>query len=556
MIKTRGTWIASNQKWILGVSLFIMLTGNWSFMEHILETYPIADGNLLFVSSIVILFTCTSALFLNIMTYRRSTPWVLAFFLFASSSAAYFMDRYGTVIDYEMLQNMLQTNVNEAGDLLSISMAVRLLLLGILPGYLVIRFRPAVSGHLAELKSKGLLSLGLIALMLLCIVPFSSQYASFFREHKQLRFYANPTYFSYSLVRLVSIELKGLENSEPLRNLAQDANLIEVTDHTDRKELIIVVVGETARADRFALNGYSKPTNPVLSKEDLISFKNVTSCGTSTAISVPCMFSNMKADEFDVQKALKTENVLDILQRNGVEVLWRDNNSDSKGVAARVPYEDFKTSKTNPACDEECRDVGMLSGLKEYVAQRKGKDILIVLHQMGNHGPAYYKRYPKSFEKFKPVCETNELSKCSKEEIDNAYDNAIAYTDYFLGEVIGFLKAHNSSHETAMLYISDHGESLGEYGMYLHGAPRAFAPKEQTHVASVLWLGPHFDYKLEDVKPYENAPLRHENLFCTLLLAYEMDTSLCPDGRKVMKTSHRNAQQLRLSEQETFRRTD
>ena len=300
-------------------------------------------------------------------------------------------------------------------------------------------------------------------------------------------------------------------------------------------------MGETARADRFSLNGYPRQTNPNLEKEELISLKNVSSCGTSTAVSVPCMFSNLTETHFSIEKSGTLENSLDVLKRNGVEVLWRDNNSDSKGVALRVDYEDFRSSKTNPVCDEECRDVGMLHDLENYINSRPGKDILIVLHQMGNHGPAYYKRYPKEFEYFKPVCKTNELSKCSQEEIDNAYDNAIRYTDYFLSQVIGLLKRYDKSHETAMLYVSDHGESLGEYGMYLHGAPKAFAPKAQTHVASVVWFGPQFDYTLSDLRPYEKDQLTHDALFCTLLLAYELDTSTCMQSRKVIEKSHNDA---------------
>ena len=170
----------------------------------------------------------------------------------------------------------------------------------------------------------------------------------------------------------------------------------------DQKELVIVVVGETARADHFALNGYPRPTNPRLAGESqLISFNNVSSCGTSTAISVPCMFAFNDRRSFDVDESRYLENALDVIARAGVDVLWRDNNSSSKGVADRVEYQDYKSRELNPVCDEECRDIGMLQGLQAYIDSRP-KDVLIVLHQMGSHGPAYYKRYPPEFEKFTP----------------------------------------------------------------------------------------------------------------------------------------------------------
>lgn len=535
--KSDKPWVTPAQRLMLGVSAFIMITGNLSFFQKVTEVYPWAEGNAAFLISLLILFTAATGFLLNLLTYGKASRWVLAVYLVASSAAAYFMDKYGTVIDYEMLINLLQTNVSEAGDLINLNMLTRLALFGLLPAILVLIHKPEILGHKTELRSKGITAVALLLVMGSCIAPFTSQYASFFREHKTLRFYANPTYFSYSLVRLAQVNMQDIDSGPPA-SVANNTQLNEPTGAGEHSELIVLVVGETARADRFSLNGYERPTNPLLEKEEVVSFTDVTSCGTSTAVSVPCMFSNIKIDEFSIQKSSKLENVLDVLKRKGVEVLWRDNNSDSKGVALRTEYQDYKTPATNPVCDEECRDVGMIQGLEDYVKARPGKDILIVLHQMGNHGPAYYKRYPKQFEKFTPVCQTNELSKCTKQEIDNAYDNAILYTDYFLSEVIQFLKKHDKSHETAMLYVSDHGESLGEYGVYLHGAPRAFAPKAQTHVASLAWVGSQFDYSLKDIKPYANKALSHEDLFCTLLLSYEMDAEECLKSSQSLARLH------------------
>lgn len=544
--KIRKKWLTPTQGLILVVSAFIMLTGNLSFYQKVTEAYPWQDGNAGFLISLLVLFTAASAFLLNLLAYRKATRWVLAVYLIASSAAAYFMDKYGTVIDYEMLINLLQTNVSEAGDLINFNMVARLALLGLIPAVLVLLYKPSVYSHKMELRSKAFTALALVLVMGSCIAPFTSQYASFFREHKTLRFYANPSYFTYSLVRLAQVNMQDLDTSPP-SEVAANTQLNEPAGSGKNSELIIMVVGETARADRFSLNGYQRLTNPLLAKEELVSFKHVTSCGTSTAVSVPCMFSNIKMDDFSIQKASKLENVLDVLKRKGVEILWRDNNSDSKGVALRVDYQDFKTPANNTVCDEECRDVGMLKGLEEYIQARPGKDILIVLHQMGNHGPAYYKRYPKEFEKFTPVCKTNELSKCTKEEIDNAYDNAILYTDYFLSQVIQFLKKHDKSHETAMLYVSDHGESLGEYGVFLHGAPRAFAPEAQTHVASVAWIGSQFDYSLSDLKPYADKAFSHEDLFCTLLLSFEMDAEECMKNSQFTAKFHGDSPKSELT---------
>src|SRR5574344_2490414 len=250
----------------------------------------------------------------------------------------------------------------------------------------------------------------------------------------------------------------------------------------------------------------------------------MSSCGTSTAHSVPCIFSIFPKYDYSYKKEATTKNVLDVLSNTqDIAILWRDNNSDSKGVALRVDYEDYKTPEKNTICNEdECRDEGMLVGLEDYIEKNKGRDILIVLHQMGNHGPAYYKRYPKEFEKFTPVCKTNQLENCTQEEISNAYDNAILYTDYFLSKTINFLKKYEKSHETALLYMSDHGESLGEKNIYLHGMPYAIAPKEQTNVPMIIWLSDNLIKERNINYPFlqekaKTGNYSHDNIYHSML---------------------------------------
>jgi len=241
------------------------------------------------------------------------------------------------------------------------------------------------------------------------------------------------------------------------------------------------------------------------------------------------MFSRFGREAFDYRKGIGYENVLDILSHTGkVSILWRDNNSDSKGVAVRVPYQDYKTPKHNTICDEdECRDEGMLVGLPQYIADQNGSDILIVLHQMGNHGPAYYKRYPKQFEQFTPVCRSRQLEQCSQEEISNAYDNALLHTDAFLSQTIDLLKGYDDSYETALLYIADHGESLGESGVYLHGMPYFMAPDAQRHVGALFWLGERTQQEIDKQRLKQDAASRHtqDALFHTLLGFYDVQTN-------------------------------
>jgi lipid A ethanolaminephosphotransferase len=342
------------------------------------------------------------------------------------------------------------------------------------------------------LRSKLKTIVVLLVIFVLITLAFSKSYTSLIREHKQLHLYINPTYYVYAIGKYINSKF------------------------------------ETARADRFSLNGYQRITNPLLANENVISLSQMYSCGTDTAYSLPCMFSNLGRSDYTHAQGKNMNNVLDILSRAGVEILWRDNNSSSKGVADRITYQNFKSKRVNTICDIECRDEGMLVNLQSYVDVQNDKDILIVLHIMGSHGPAYYKRYPDKFKVFTPICKTNQLNECSNEQINNAYDNTIVYTDYFLSKTINFLKSNQSQFKTAMFYMSDHGESLGEHGLYLHGMPYFIAPKEQIHVGSILWFSDEFskDIEIELLNKKANTKLSHDGVFHTLLGLMNVETHI------------------------------
>jgi lipid A ethanolaminephosphotransferase len=512
----------NSTKLIIIASLALVLFCNFSFFRNVLNIYAASPANYAFIVSIAILLGCFIALLFALIDSRYTTKPVLIAIFLISSIASYFMDSYSIIIDSVMIQNAMMTDINETIDLLSLKLVLYFLLLGVLPSVLIYRAKIAY----APLKSRLVTKLKFVVILLVIITSqlfiFGKSYASFFREHKQARYYTNPITYIYSAEKYLKGRLAA--SRVPIEPIGLDAR-IQVGDF--HRELTILVVGETARADRFSLNGYDKKTNPLLEQEDVISFTNMHSCGTSTAVSVPCMFSMYNRDDYDDEKGYSKESLLDVLSHGGVHVLWRDNNSDSKGVALRVQYEDYKSAQVNPDCDIECRDIGMLTGLQEYIDSHEQGDMLIVLHQMGNHGPAYYKRYPKAFERFTPVCETNQMEQCSKEQINNAYDNAILYTDYFLSKVIGLLKQNQSTFETAMLYVSDHGESLGESGVYLHGLPNFLAPEEQTHVATFLWIGDNYDeIDVESVRLKADREYSHDNVFHTVLGLMEVNTEL------------------------------
>ncbi len=511
---------------LFAVALFILLTANSAFFSALYEYYPL-EQNLGFIFVVGLVMLTVIIVLELLFSLLIPVKWVAGFFLLISAVCAYFSDNMGVIFSVDMIQNSVQTNPAEAMDLITWGTFLHVLIWGILPialiGKLPVSFSAAGLMNLPQ--TLRTLSWIVISLMIAAtgIWTVSSQFASFIREHKSVRYFATPVMPLHSAIKYALSEWS--DNDESFQSIATFAATPTMPGH---RELVVMVVGETARADHFSINGYDRQTTPRLAAMDrVISYSDVSACGTSTAISVPCMFARAGQKDYDGKEAKHTENLLDVIHKAGVSVLWRDNNSDSKGVATRITYENFRDATINPECDVECRDIGMLFGLQEYVDSQSG-DILIVLHQMGSHGPAYYKRYPPEFERFTPACQSAELSNCDQQSIINAYDNTIYYTDYFLSKVIEWLQQNSNDFETTMVYVSDHGESLGENGLFLHGMPYLFAPQAQTKVPVVVWAGPRSDVDYDATVKLKDQSYSHDDVFPSLLKLFEIESDAYP----------------------------
>jgi lipid A ethanolaminephosphotransferase len=520
-------------KLIILTSFFLVFADNYRFFINVENVYPISTSTVPFLISVAVVFSCFLVLFFSLFNSRLTLKPVLIFSVLVAAFISYFANSYSAIIDDTMIQNVLETNASESMDLINSKLFLYLFFLGILPAWLIYKVKtPHQTIRRSIISTLTTISISLLIIMI-ALFSFSKFYTSFFREHKPLRYYTNPTYAFYSAGKYIGNKFNS--GKTQIKAIGLDAK----KDKTSQgRRLAIVVVGEAARADRFSLNGYEKETNPLLQHEDIINFSNLYSCGTTTAISVPCMFSYLERHNYSDKKAKSTENILDVLARGGVKVLLRDNNSSSKGVADRVLYENYRSPKNNRICDGECRDTGMLVGLQDFINQQAEGDILIVLHQMGNHGPAYSKRYPEAFEKFTPVCRTNQLEECQQEEIGNAYDNAILYTDYFLTQTIELLKQNDGKFQPALIYMSDHGESLGEGGLYLHGMPYFMAPDAQKHVGALMWFGKSAKQQIdtEKLKNVADNDFSQDNLFHTLLGFMRVKTSLYKEEKDILQS--------------------
>ena len=515
------------QAWL--AALWMGLLANWPLWKQ-LQTLPgIGTGFILAFAGMIM--AATGAV-LSLLAWPRLIKAVLVLMLLSAGALAYFIGSYGIVFDPTMVVNLLQTDVRETRDLLSWRLLASLLLLGALPAWWLLR-RPRAPAQPVVKRLGGNLAafaLGVVAMVLLALSVFATL-SSTTRTYKSLRYMVTPLNAVYS-VSAVAVRSFAKPKGPPAV-IGADARLLPRPEGA-KPPLLLLVIGETARAMNFSLNGYERPTNPELAKLPVVSLRQVSSCGTATAASLPCMFAPQGRADFDADKS--QQNLLDVLQRAGLAVLWLDNQSGCKGLCDRTPNSPASRLPEGAAplppglCHQdelgeaECFDEALLHELDKRIAaldpERLRRGLVLVMHQMGSHGPAYFKRSPPDLKPFQPECRRNLLQECERQQVVNGYDNTIVTTDRLLARAIAWLQKQQTF-DAGMLYVSDHGESLGENGLYLHGMPYAMAPKEQTHVPMVLWM-PGDGALAASLKPgclasLRDQPASHDNLFHTVM---------------------------------------
>ncbi|MGE7956822.1 phosphoethanolamine transferase [Pseudomonas sp. NPDC089530] len=521
-------------EWVtLIASAFLLFGCNFVLWQHLFSiTASDTSGIAMRVAFGVMIF-CAFNIVLTLLAFRRVLKPVLTLLFMVSAGVAYFMSQYGVLIDAGMFRNFAETNATEVRDLLSLKLLGYIVVLGVLPSWLLWKTPIAYRRWHRELLSKLLVSfLSATAIGGVALANYQGL-ASLFRNHHELRLMIVPS--NYVGASIGYLREQVVSARQPFIKIGEDAQRNPTWQAHARKSLTVLVVGESARAENFGILGYERNTTPQLSQENgLIAFTDVTSCGTETAVSVPCMFSNMGRKNYDASKAKHEEGLLDVLKRAGLEVIWRDNQSGCKGTCDRVTLDDVSNLKDPALCaNSECRDEILLQGLQHFI-DTLDKDTVLVLHQMGSHGPEYFKRYPKAYEHFTPVCESNALNNCSRESIVNGYDNTLVYTDHVLATLIDLLRSNQDKVDTAMLYLSDHGESLGEYNLYLHGTPYMLAPEQQKHVAMLAWFSDSyqkaFSVDTHCLQQSRENPLSQDNLFHSMLGLLEVDSKVYDPG--------------------------
>ncbi|MBR1946269.1 MAG: phosphoethanolamine--lipid A transferase [Alphaproteobacteria bacterium] len=516
----------SSQKAILIISLYLAFILNLSFIKNFWENFHIENCSQFFCFILFfILIPLPLILLLNLVLFKYSFKPLSCLIIVISSATNYMMLKMGVLIDVSMIRNVFETNAREAFDLVSWPLVLYIVFLGIIPSFLLCKTEVRYGSFKCEVVRRSLTVAIVSFLFALYIFAFSKEIIPFVRNNTGFRARYNTLNYIVNTARYASKVLKSNKKLSVIDEHAKADMFNPSNTH-----VIVLIIGETARAQNFSLGKYNRETNPLLSKEkNLVYIDEVSSCGTATAISLPCIFSAKNRSKFDVDAARYEENILDLLQRAGWNVVWYENDDGCKGVCQRIKRHNVVKIGDKDLCfDSYCYDEVLLKHL-ENTLKNINQNTVIVLHTMGSHGPTYYKRYPDKFKKFTPTCDTSDIQNCTKEEIKNTYDNTILYTDYIISETIEQLKKYKT-YETSMLYVSDHGESLGENGLYLHGMPYAIAPKEQKKVPFILWFS---DKTLKDshidiscLKNSSFDEVSHDNFFHTVLGLSETDSKL------------------------------
>lgn len=486
---------------------------------HGLGAAAFAAGGWLFILTVTLAFLLVVGLFFP----GRGAKLLCGAVLVAAAAVSYFSTFLGTQFDKTMVTNMLQTHVAEALELANMRLLAWVLVVGIVPAIAAWRV-PLIHAPWPRAALRALLTFAALAASTLALVYGQyPRYASAARNRDITFSLVAPTNVLASGIAIAAVEMGARTVRAPRGTDAHPAYAIT------RPRLLILVLGETARSQNQGLNGYLRETTPRMRAAGGYYFANTESCGTATAISVPCIFSGMSRAEFSLLAARGNETLIDVVHRSGARVVWLDNDSGCKDVCAHADYRDFTGSNVPRWCPEpgECHDELLLDGLESLVRSER-RDTLVVLHLKGSHGPAYYKRYPPAFERFTPACRSNDLSSCTLEELRNAYDNTILYTDHVVGETIRLAGRISDQFAAAVLYVSDHGESLGEAGLFLHGMPYAVAPAEQTHVPLFAWVSrPFIELERWDTACMARqalVPRSHDNVYATVLGFMEIES--------------------------------
>ncbi len=474
---------------------------------------------------------CIVFILLSLFNFKRLQKASLILALLTSVPAFYFAMQFNTLFDESMLNNALETDTKEAADLLSGAYWTMLLLLGVIPSLIIFKYPVKYPSLYRSLLNNFIAILVAVLVLIGSIAPYYAKFSSFVRNNNTV---LKNSLLPYAPLHALykTLQLRYFHSGEVVKNIDQTAKRKPNNEQTNAKPIaLVVIVGETARESSFTpiLQRFSGQEGYLNTDDQLIYFTNLWSCGTNTAASLPCMFSTFGKDDYQRSYNREYENIAELINRVGYQVTWRNNNSGCKGLCNEL-NKDPITLENSPQFSAYglFYDEALVVDLEQRISASV-KDQVIFLHQLGSHGPAYFKRLPNEYKLEQPACESQDFGKCSQQEIVNAYNNTIIYTNRVIAGAISRLKQLEETHDTALVYLSDHGESTGEGGYYLHGIPYFMAPEEQTHIPMLFWLSDGFakqkQIDLACLHAKSDDKLSHDNFSHSMIGLLDIETS-------------------------------
>jgi len=484
----------------------------FSFAVADLGSFSLPGLLILLTLFVLVMLLTVLAMFLTALVSERFLKPLAMAIMLGNSLALYFIQTYQVILDKAMMGNVFNTNTSEASSYLDPAMLLHVLLFGVFPAWLVSRI---TLKRVSRLRT-------LAALLLSLFVGVGWLYLNaqtwlWIDQHgRRLGGMILPWSYVINAARYQS------EKSMQSRELVLLPPAHFAAPH-GKKQVVVLVIGESARAANFSLYGYARDTNPRLTRSGAVALHGARACATYTTAALQCMLAHV-----DTASALfhNYEALPSYLQRHGIDTIWRTRNwgEPPLKVATYQRDTDLVASCSGAHCGF---DEVLLTGLAERINASASDKVFVVLHQSGSHGPDYFNHYPPDGERFAPVCRSVRLQDCTPDTVTNAYDNTILYTDRFLGATIDLLRTLPDS-ETLLIYLSDHGESLGEFGLYLHGTPYALAPDVQKEVPYIVWMSDAFKAHktLAAEAALQHARHADQTLFHSIMGAFGMQSEI------------------------------
>ena len=468
------------------VSIWTLLVYNIPFFNYVSDnTNESVGGRIFLLASVVVIMLVLNFMmtYLVMFLMRFVGRILLAILSIINATAVYFIFTYSVIIDATTIENVFNTRYSEASGFFSLPLWLFIIAFGLLPALWCL-LQPVDYGKVKKLG----VCCGSSLVIILAVASMNISQTLWISQHDtELGGLLQPWSYIVNTGRVISFSQE---------EQAEEIKLPDGTIADNEKAVVVLVIGESSRKANFQLYGYQRNTNPLLSKQEGLKVYEATSCATYTTAGTKAILEPQ--DSGDLYELLPNYAF-----RTGVDVSWRSSNWGEPPIHIDEYLTNEELGEKYP--DENIYNDGiLLKGLRERIESSPKNKVLIVLHTSTSHGPKYADKYPKEFEVCKPVAKNVEEGQKNVGLLINAYDNTILYTDFLVDSLINMLRSM-TDWNSAMIFISDHGESLGENKMFMHGLPMKLAPKVQYEIPFLVWTSDHFrDYKL--VSTEKDAP--------------------------------------------------